>query len=76
MVMANVDNLMGDDDVVLSIHGHLDVVVDHSGTPATGRDRPRIRIGQGEMLVRRFLQLGFDAVQLLHLLFKFGNLFL
>ena len=67
--MADIGDLMGDDEVVLGVDRNLDVVTDHSRAPATGRHGPGIRIGQGDLLVRRFLQLGFDAVQLFHLLF-------
>ena len=75
-VMPNIGDLMGNDEVMLGVDGNLDVVTDHPAAPSAGRHGPGIRVSQGDLLVRRFLQLGFDAVQLLHLLFEFGNLFL
>ena len=75
-VMADVGDFMGDDEVVLGVDGSLDVVTDHPSAPAAGGHRPGIRVSKGDLLVRRFLQLGFNGFKFLHLLFQLGNLFL
>ena len=45
-VVALVDDLMGDDQVVLSIDGGLDIVADHAGTPAGSRHGAGIGVRQ------------------------------
>ena len=67
-VDADVGDFVGHDQVMLGIHRRLDVVADDAGTARL--HGAGIGIGQGNLLVGRLLQLDFDFLELLHLLFQ------
>ena len=67
-IVADVDDVVRNDQVVLGIGDDLDVVADDAGASATGGHGAGVGIGQGELLVRLLEQLGLDAAELAHLL--------
>ena len=56
-IAADVGDLVRDDQMVLGIDGHLDIVADDTGALAAGRHRPGLGIGQGDLFVRCGLDL-------------------
>jgi hypothetical protein len=66
-VAANIGDLVRDDQMVLGIDGHLDIVADDAGALAAGRHRPGVGIGQGDLSVRRSLDLLAHLLEGLHL---------
>ena len=67
---------MHHDQVVLGIHCRLHVVADDAGSPAVGRHRAGVRIGQRDLLVRRGLDRDVHLAKVLHLLFQADELVL
>jgi len=66
-VVAGVRYLMGDDEVVLGVYGHLHVVAHHARASAARRHRARIRVGQRELTVRLRLEFFLDLLEATHL---------
>lgn len=62
--MADVGDLVGNDDVVLRVNSRLHVIADHPRATATGRHRPSVRVSQRDLLIRGLQQLLFDPAQL------------
>ena len=51
--MPEVRHFMGDNEMVLGIHSGLYVIPHHPGAMTVGGHRARIRIDQGDLLIRR-----------------------
>ena len=66
-VGADIGQLVRDDQMVLGVNGDLNIAADDARALAAGRHRPGVRIGQGNLLVGRFLDLPFHRLQGLHL---------
>ena len=66
-VGADVGDLVRDDQMVLGIDGHLDIVADDAGALAAGRHRPGVGIGQGDLVVGRCFDLPSHLLEGLHL---------
>src|SRR5436305_15307966 len=67
---------MRDDQMMLGVHGDLDVVAYDARASAARRHRTGIRIGQRYLLVGRGEHLFLDRRKALHLAFKFRELLL
>jgi hypothetical protein len=61
-------NIVRNDQVIPGIGGRLHVVADRAGATSTARRRSRIRIGQGQLLIRLPLQTKLNFSKLMHLL--------
>ena len=66
-VAANIGDLVGHDQMVLGVDGHLDIVADDAGALAAGRHRPGVGIDQRDLFVRRGLDLLAHLLEGLHL---------
>ena len=66
-VAADVGDLVRDDQMVLGIDGHLNIVADDTGALAAGRHRTGIGIGQGDLFVGRGFDLSAHLLERLHL---------
>ena len=66
-VVADIGHLVRDDQMMLGVDGHLDVVADDAGALAAGGHRTGIRIGQGDLLVGCGLDLPSHLFERLHL---------
>ena len=66
-VAADIGDLVRDDQMVLGIDGHLNIVADDAGALAAGRHRPGVGIGQGNLFVGRGFDLSVHLLEGLHL---------
>ncbi|GJE38054.1 hypothetical protein KHHGKMAE_2120 [Methylobacterium persicinum] len=66
-VVTLVDDLVGDDEMMLRIDRDLDVVADDAGAAPARRHRARVRVGQGDLSVVRGLYLLLHLAQEGHL---------
>ena len=73
-VVALVDDVMGDDEMMLGIDGDLDVVADDAGAAPARRHGARVRVGQGDLPVVRDLHLRLHLAQEGHLSAQSGDL--
>ena len=67
-IVADVGDLVGDDQVGVGIDRRLHVVADEAGALAIRRHGAGVGIGQGDLPVRRLVQLARDGLQTPHLL--------
>jgi len=65
--MADVRDLMRDDQMVLAIHHRLHVVADHAGALAVSSHGPCIRVGQRNLMVGRVRDCSLHHLKLPHL---------
>lgn len=66
MVASNIRHLVFDNQMMLRIHGSLDVVADGAGSLATAGHGAGIRVGKRQLFVRFLLQLLPDLLELTH----------
>ena len=66
-IVADHHHVVGDDQVMLAFDGRLDIVADHAAAPAGRGHGPGVGIGQGDLAVRRGLDLALHGLQHRHL---------
>jgi len=66
-VVADVGDLVRDDQMVFGIHHRLHVVADHAGAFAVGGHGPCVRIGQRDLMVWRIRDHSLHHLKLPHL---------
>jgi hypothetical protein len=75
-VRADVRHLVGHNEMVLGIDCGLHIVANDSGVLAARCHRPRIRVGQRDLLVIALHHLGIDRIEPRHLFLQFHDLVL
>ena len=76
MVVADVNDLMRNNQMVFGVHRDLDIVADDTRSASAGGHRTDIRIGQRYLLIRRVAHLRIKHFQAAHLLLQPSDLFL
>jgi hypothetical protein len=69
-IVTNIDDIMGNDHVILKIYSGLHVVADHSRATPAGCHRARVRILQRDLAIGSRAHQRLDFTELLHLRFS------